>query len=105
MDRLVLGDQVVVISGKDKGKKGRVTKVIKDRNLVVVEGVNLVTKHEKPNQRNQEGGRFQREAPIDASKVMPIDPTTGKGTRVKVKVGEDGKKSRVAKSGAVITAS
>ena len=65
---------------------------------VVVQGINMVTKHQKPTQRAPEGKRFQREAPLHSSKVMPVDPTGGKPTRVRSKV-DDGKKSRVAKSG------
>jgi large subunit ribosomal protein L24 len=105
MNRLRVGDLVQVISGKDKGKQGRVTKIIADENKVIVEGLNVVTRHQRPTPRNQQGGKITKEAPLHASKVMPVDPTTGKPTRVKAKVGEDGKKQRVAKSGAVIAAS
>ena len=104
MQRLRVGDRVQVISGKDKGKQGRVSKVIAETGKVVVEGVNVVKKHEKPSQKNPQGGIIQKEAAIWASKVMPIDPETGKPTRVKVKVAEDGKKTRIAKSGAAIVA-
>ena len=102
MERLVRGDLVRVMRGNDKGKQGRVTRVLKDRRAVVVEGVNLIKRHMKATAQRP-GGILEVEAPIDASKVMPVDPETGKGTRVKVKV-EGGKKVRVAKSGAVITA-
>jgi large subunit ribosomal protein L24 len=105
MQRLKVGDLVQVISGKHKGKQGRVTKILKDEDRVVVEGVNVVTRNQRPTPRMPEGGRVQKEAPLHASKVMPIDPGTGKPTRVKIKVGEDGKKTRVAKSGAPIVAS
>ena len=105
MQRLKVGDLVQVISGKDKGKQGRITKLLKDEDKVVVEGVNTVTRNQRPNVRNQQGGQIKKDAPIHASKVMPVDPTTGKPTRVKIQKGEDGKKIRVAKSGAVITAS
>ncbi|APR84146.1 LSU ribosomal protein L24p [Minicystis rosea] len=108
MNRLKVGDLVQVISGKDKGKQGKITKIITDDDRVVVEGVNVVTRHTKPNARNQQGGKLTKEAPIHASKVMPVDPGTGKPTRVKIKVetGEGGKvtKTRVGKSGAAITA-
>lgn len=104
MRRLKAGDLVQVISGKDKGKQGRVTKVLTDDDKVLVEGLNMVTRHQKPTPRNQKGGKITKEAPLHASKVMPVDPTSGKPTRVKVKVGEDGKKTRVGKSGAEITA-
>jgi large subunit ribosomal protein L24 len=102
MERLVRGDLVRVMRGNDKGKQGRVTRVLKDKRAVVVEGVNLIKRHMKATAQRP-GGILEVEAPIDSSKVMPVDPETGKGTRVKVKV-EGGKKVRVAKSGAVITA-
>jgi large subunit ribosomal protein L24 len=105
MNRLKVGDLVQVISGKDKGKKGKITKILAEDDRVVVEGVNTVTRHMRPNPRNQQGGKITKDAPIHASKVMPIDPETGKPTRVKVKVAEDGTKTRVGKSGAAITAS
>ena len=105
MRRLKVGDLVQVISGKDRGKQGKIAKILADDGKVIVEGVNTVTRHQKPNARNQQGGKITKEAPIHASKVMPVDPSTGKPTRVKVQVGEDGKKTRVAKSGAAITAS
>ena len=104
MRRLKAGDLVQVISGKDKGKQGRVTKLLIDDDKVLVEGLNMVTRHQKPTPRNQKGGKITKEAPLHSSKVMPVDPTSGKPTRVKVKVGEDGKKMRVGKSGAEITA-
>ncbi len=103
MLRLRVGDRVRVISGKDKGKDGRVLRVLLDEDKVVVEGLNVVTKHEKPNQKNPQGGIKKKEAPIAACKVMPIDPETGKPTRVRFQKKDD-KKVRVAKSGAVITA-
>jgi large subunit ribosomal protein L24 len=105
MNRLKVGDLVQVISGKDKGKKGKITKLLLADDKVVIEGVNTVTRHQKPNARNQEGGKVTKEAPIHASKVMPVDPETGKPTRVRIKKAEDGTKTRVAKSGATITAS
>ena len=93
------GDTVVVITGADKGKTGRVLRVLTDRDRVVIEGINRVWKHVRPSQRNPQGGRIQKDAPIHVSNVMPMDPTTGKGTRVKFEVRE-GKKHRVAvKSG------
>ncbi len=105
MRRLRVGDLVQVISGKDKGKQGKITKVLLEDDKVVVEGVNVVTRHMRPTQRNQQGGKIQKEAPLHASKVMPVDPETGKPTRVKIKKAEDGTKTRVAKSGAAITVS
>ena len=102
MRRLHVGDLVQVISGKDKGKQGKIARILADRDMVVVEGVNTVTRNQRPTAKNQEGSQTKKDAPIHASKVMPIDPTTGKPTRVKIAVGEDGKKTRVAKSGAPI---
>src|SRR3954465_12955284 len=77
------GEQVMVVTGADKGKTGRVLRVLADRNRVVVEGINRVWKHVRPSQRNPQGGRIQKDAPIHLSNVMPLDPTTGKGTRVR----------------------
>ena len=102
MQRLRVGDRVQVISGKDKGKTGKVIKLLLEDDKVVVEGINVVKKHEKPNPKNQQGGIVQKEAPLWACKVMPIDQDSGKPTRVKAKIGADGKKTRVAKSGAAL---
>lgn len=100
VQRLQAGDTVVVISGKDKGKKGKVMRLFKEDGRVLVEGVNLVKRHMKPNPRMQQGGILEREQPIAACKVMPVDPSTGKGTRVRVKTDDKGGKIRVAaKSG------
>jgi large subunit ribosomal protein L24 len=99
MMRVKKGDTVVVIAGKDKGKKGTVTKVFTKANRVLVEGVNVITKHQKPTAMNPQGGIINKEAPIHISNVMPVDPETGKGTRVRFEV-KDGKKVRVSvKSG------
>lgn len=105
MKRLKVGDLVQVTRGKDRGKQGKITKILTDDDRVVVEGINTVTRSQRPTPRNQQGGQIKKDAPIHASKVMPIDPTTGKPTRVKIQTGEDGKKTRVGKSGAAITAS
>jgi large subunit ribosomal protein L24 len=94
--RIRLGDTVVVLSGRDKGKKGKVTRVLRDTDKVVVEGVNLVKRHQRPTPRNQNGGIVEREQPIHACKVQPVDPKTGKGTRVGFKEVE-GRKIRIAK--------
>ena len=98
MQRLRKGDEVVVVSGNDKGKRGKVLRVLAERNSVVVEGIRKVKRHVK-SQPQRPGGIIDIEAPIHASNVMPVDPQTGKPTRVKFKI-EDGKKTRVAKSGA-----
>jgi large subunit ribosomal protein L24 len=91
------GDQVVVIAGKDKGKKGEVLRVIPTENRVVVQGVNVVTKHTKPSMTSQ-GGLVKVEAPLDASNVAHIDPKSGKPTRVGFKTLEDGTKVRIARA-------
>lgn len=96
------GDQVIVITGKDKGKKGRVLQAYPKTGRVLVEGVNLVKKHTRPSQANPQGGIVTQEAPIDVSNVMLVDPKTGGPTRVGYQVQND-KKVRVAKkSGAII---
>ena len=93
------GDTVVVIAGDDKGSQGKVLRILGDKDRVVVEGINRVWKHVKPSQRYPQGGRIQKDAAIHMSNVLPLDPTTGKGTRVKYEV-RDGHKHRVAvKSG------
>jgi large subunit ribosomal protein L24 len=102
MQRLVRGDLVRVMRGEDKGKQGRVKRVIAETNKVVVEGVNLVKRHAKATAQRA-GGILEIEAPMHASKVMPVDPETGKATRIKASV-VDGKKVRLAKSGAQLTA-
>lgn len=96
--RIKSGDVVMVIAGAEKGRTGRVLRVLGDRNRVVVEGVNRVWKHVRPNQRNPQGGRIQKDAPIHLSNVMPVDPATGRGTRVKVKV-DGNRKLRVTARG------
>ena len=102
MERLQRGDLVRVTRGNDKGKQGRVKRVIAESGKVVVEGVNLVKRHTKATAQRA-GGILEIEAPLQAYNVMPIGPQTGKPTRVRVKV-QDGKKVRVAKSGAEIVA-
>ncbi len=100
VQRLQKGDTVVVISGKDKGKKGKIMRLLKEDDRVIVEGINLVKRHMKPNARMQQGGILEREQPMHACKVMLIDPSTGKGTRMRVKTDDKGVKVRVAtKSG------
>ena len=97
MNRIRKGDQVVVISGKDKGKRGDVVRVAGDK--VVVSNVNVIKRHTKPNpQAGQPGGVIEREAPIHISNVMLFNPASGKGERVAFKVLEDGRKLRVFRS-------
>ena len=96
------GDKVVVLSGKDKGRTGEVTKVIPRDDKVVVSGINVHARHRKPTQANPQGGIERREAPMHMSKVAVADPKTGKPTRVRFEE-RDGKKVRVAvKSGELI---
>lgn len=95
--RIKKEDTVMVISGKDKGKKGRVIAAFPRENRVLVEGVNMVKKHQKPSMQNQQGGIVTQEAPIHASNVMIVDPKTGEPTRIGYKVLDNGKKVRIAK--------
>ena len=95
------GDQVIVTTGRDKGKQGEVLRAMPKDNKVVVQGVNMVKRHTRPSQTSA-GGIISKEAPIDVSNVALIDPETGKATRVGFKI-VDGEKVRVAKkSGKVI---
>jgi large subunit ribosomal protein L24 len=97
------GDRVVVLSGKDKGKHGEVTKSMPKDGKIVVSGVNIITRHRKPSQANPQGGLERVEAPMAASKVAVEDPKTGKPTRVRFET-RDGKKVRVAaRSGETIS--
>jgi len=90
------GDTVRVMSGKDRGKTGTVLKVIRDKDRVLVEGVNIVTKRVKPTAENPQGGLVEKEAPIHISNVMLVDPKKGVPTRVGYKI-KDGKKVRYSK--------
>jgi large subunit ribosomal protein L24 len=91
-------DEVIVIGGKDKGKRGRVLQVLPEKNRVLVEGVNLIKRHTRANpQRNIKGGIVEREAAIHASNVMPLDPDCGKPTRVGRKVLDDGRRVRISR--------
>ena len=105
MRKIKREDEVIVLTGKDKGKRGRVVRVVDD-NRVVVAGVNIVKKHQKPNpQRNEAGGIQEREAPIQVSNVAVFNSATSKADRVGFKILEDGRKVRVYKStGEVIDA-
>ena len=90
------GDRVIVTAGRDKGTQGEVLKVIRDENRVVVQGVNVVKRHQRPGQMDP-GGIKTFEAPIDASNVAIMDPRDGKATRVGFKIDEHGRKTRYAK--------
>jgi large subunit ribosomal protein L24 len=94
------GDTVVVLSGKDKGKTGKVLQVSPQEGKVIVEGINMVTKHVKPRKMGDPGGIVKAEGALYASKVQIVDPTTGKGTRVGHKFvgeGKEQKKIRISK--------
>jgi len=96
------GDKVVVLSGKDKGKTGEVTRAMPKDGKVIVSGVNVAVRHRKPTQANPQGGLERSEAPLHISKVAIADPKSGKPTRVRFET-KDGKKVRVAvKSGETI---
>lgn len=90
------GDTVYVITGKDKGKSGKITAVYSDKNKVLIENVNIVTKHQKPKSQQDKGGIVKKPAPVDASNVMVVCPVCGKATRIAHKE-IDGKKARICK--------
>jgi large subunit ribosomal protein L24 len=102
------GDTVAVISGDHRGETGKVLRVVPKREVVFVEGVNLVYRHLRPSRRNPQGGRIRKEAPIHVSKVLPVDPKTGKPARVRFEVERDADgrttaKRRVTKAGTVLS--
>ena len=90
-------DTVIVLAGEDKGKTGKVLKVLVEKNRAIVEGVNIVSKSAKPSAKNPQGGIVKMEAPIHISNLTLIDPKSGKATRVAIKKTDDGKKVRIAK--------
>jgi large subunit ribosomal protein L24 len=95
-------DMVVVRTGKDRGKRGRVLRVLAENNRVVVEGVNMIKRHTRPNpQKNIKGGIVEREASIHASNVMLLDPDSNEPTRVGVKMLPDGRRVRIARKSGV----
>jgi large subunit ribosomal protein L24 len=91
------GDTVMVVAGKERGKKGKVLRVIPEKGRVVVERLNLIKKHQRPTQKVRQGGIIEREGPIHLSNVMLVDPGSDKPTRVGMRALSDGKKVRVAK--------
>ncbi len=99
--RIRKDDMVIVLAGKDKGASGRVLKVMPKEERVVVEGVNLVKRHTKPDIAHPQGGVISKEAPLHLSNVALRDPKTGKATRVGFKVNDKGRKVRVAKGSGV----
>ena len=100
--RIKKGDNVVVIAGRDRNARGEVLRILSDGRLLV-QGINKVKRHQKPTPRMQQGGIIEKEAPIQASNVMLVDPKTDAPTRVRAGTGKDGRKVRVTvKSGAVL---
>jgi large subunit ribosomal protein L24 len=97
-------DQVLVIAGRDRGKKGRVLSVNPEKGRIIVEGVGMIKRHTKPNpQKNVKGGIVEREGTIHASNVMLVDPDSAAPTRIGYSIGNDGTKSRISrKSGNVV---
>ena len=91
------GDNVIVLAGRDKGKTGKVQKVLVSEQRAIVEGINMVSKSTKPSAQNPQGGIVKMEAPIHISNLSLIDPKSGKATRVAIKKTDDGKKVRIAK--------
>lgn len=90
------GDNIIVIAGKNKGQKGAILKVLREENKVIVEGINKVKKHIKPQSKDKKGSTIEKESPINASNVMILDPKTGKQSKIgKKKIGE--KMVRIAK--------
>jgi len=95
-------DTVEIIAGDDKGAIGRVLRVIPEKNLVVIQGLNIAKKHVRPSRKNPQGGRINVERPLHISNVLPVNTKTSKGERVSYKIGKDGRKKRVFKSGGEI---
>ncbi len=99
MQKIKKGDDVLVVAGKDKGRRGKVTRVLRDTDQVVVENVNMVKRHIRANpQRGQSGGIQEKEAPVHVSNVQLYNPRTGKGERVGIRELEDGRRVRFFKS-------
>ncbi|HET7876882.1 MAG TPA: 50S ribosomal protein L24 [Methylomirabilota bacterium] len=97
------GDTIMVIAGKERGKRGKVLRVLPDEGRVVVERINMIKKHQRPTQKVRQGGIIEREGSIHLSNVMLVDPASGKPTRVGMKELTDGRKVRVArKSGEIL---
>jgi large subunit ribosomal protein L24 len=102
-ERLRKDDRVVVITGSDRGRQGRVLKVYRETNRVLVEGINVVKRHTRPTPKNPEGGIIEKEMPIHISNVMLWDDKEDARTRVRYELDKEGKKVRVtAKSGSVL---
>ena len=95
--KIIKGDRVVVIAGKDKGAEGVVERAIPEQGKVIVEGVNVARKHQAPTRADQRGGIIDKAMPIDVSNVAVVSPKDGKATRVGYKINADGSKVRVCK--------
>jgi len=96
------GDTVQIIAGDHKGTTGKVLRVLPEKNKVVVQGQNLAKKHVRPSRKNPQGGRINVEQPIHISNVLPLNPKSSKGTRVRYQLSQDGSKKRVAVDGTEI---
>lgn len=101
------GDRVEVIGGEHRGQQGKILRVEPTKDRVYIEGVNLVHRHMRPSRKNPQGGRIQKEAPIHISNVLPVDPKTGRGSRVRFEVQKDSRgrvtsKRRVTVGGTVL---
>ncbi len=94
--KLKKGDKVHIIAGKDRGSSGTIVRAIPDKNMVVIEGLNLVKKHRRANQRNRSGQIIEKPMPIHASNVMLVDPKSGKPTRISIGRAKDGSRTRVS---------
>lgn len=93
------GDTVEIITGDHKGATGKVLRVIPEKNRVIVQGHNIAKRHVRPSRKNPQGGRISVEQPIHVSNVLPVNPKSSKGSRVKYKTSKDGSKKRVAVDG------
>jgi large subunit ribosomal protein L24 len=95
--KIIKGDRVVVLSGKDKGAEGVVEKAIPEKGKVIVEGINIAKKHQAPTRQDQQGGIIDKAMPFEVSNVAVVSPKDGKATRVGYKFNDDGTKVRVCK--------
>jgi large subunit ribosomal protein L24 len=96
-------DMVQVIAGDHKGSTGKVLRVLRNENRVIIQGINLAKKHVKPSRKSPSGGRINIEQPVHVSNVLPVNPKTSKASRVHFEIGDNGSKQRVAKDGTKIS--
>ena len=101
--RIKSNDIVEVIAGDHKGERGKVLRIMSARGLVVVEGVNMVYRHMRPSRQNPQGGRLQKEAPVHISNVLPVDPKSDRGCRVRFEIESDGDGRTVSKKRTTLT--